>query len=203
MKIAIIGATGMVGSKVLSEALRRGHEVTAIVRHPEKLKPHDKLRPMKSDIKDEQSMVSALSGHDAVISSVHFSDFDGPTLLGEVKKSGVDRYLVVGGAGSLEVMPGVQAVDTPDFPQEYKSEALKGREYLDLLQKEDVLNWTYLSPQMQLVPGERTGKFRIGTNQMLVNNDGQSTISVEDLAFALIDELERPMFSRQRFTVGY
>jgi putative NADH-flavin reductase len=203
MKIAIVGGTGFVGSKLVSEALRRGHEVTAIARHPEKLPVHEKLNSLKLDLHDTESLAAAISGHDVVISSVTFHTVDGKALLDAVKKSGVSRFLVVGGAGSLYLAPGIQLIDTPQFPAELFKKSDASRKFLDVLKNETELNWVLLSPQTMLVPGERTGKFRIGTDYPLFNEEGKSIISVEDLAFAMLDEVEKPMFSRQRFTVGY
>ena len=203
MKIALIGATGNVGSKILAELLGRGHDVTGIVRHPEKLQSHPKLTGKRGDITDEVPLAQLLSGHDAVISSVRFLSSDPHILLRAVKRAGVKRLLVVGGAGSLEVAPGVQLVDEPKFPQEHRNEALAGREFLNVLREEQELDWTFLSPSALFVPGERTGKFRLGTDQLLVDASGRSKISHEDYAIALIDELEVPRHSRQRFTVGY
>jgi putative NADH-flavin reductase len=114
----------------------------------------------------------------------------------------VKRYLVVGGAGSLEVAPGLRLVDTPEFPAEYKQEATKGGEFLGLLRQDQDLDWTFLSPAAVFGPGERTGRFRLGTDQLLVNETG-SSISYEDYAVALVDELENPKHSRARFTAGY
>jgi putative NADH-flavin reductase len=203
MKIALIGATGNVGSKILAELLGRGHEVTGIVRHPEKFKSHPKLTGRRGEITDEMALAQLLSGHDAVISSVRFLSSDPHILLRAVKNAGVKRLLVVGGAGSLEVAPGVQLVDDPKFPREYRDEALAGREFLNVLREEQELDWTFLSPSALFVPGERTGKFRLGTDQLLVDADDRSMISQEDYAIALIDELEMPRHSRKRFTVGY
>jgi putative NADH-flavin reductase len=123
-------------------------------------------------------------------------------LIEAVRASGVKRYLVVGGAGSLEVAPGLKLIDAPDFPTEYKAEAAAGGVFLDLLRGEVDLDWTFLSPSALFVPGERTGKFRLGQDQLLANEQG-SSISFEDYAVALVDELEKPTHSRQRFTVGY
>jgi putative NADH-flavin reductase len=203
MEIALIGATGNVGSKILAELLDRGHDVTGIVRHPEKLQPHPKLIGKRGDINDEVALAQLLSGHDAVISSVRFLSSDPHVLLRAVKRAGVERLLVVGGAGSLEVAPGVQLVDDPKFPKEYRGEALAGREFLNVLREEQELDWTFLSPSALFLPGERTGKFRLGMDQLLKDANGRSTISHEDFAIALIDELEGPRHSRQRFTVGY
>lgn len=202
-KLALIGASGNVGSKILAEALSRGHEVTGIVRNPEKLPQHPKLTTKRGDVFDADGLAKLLAGHDAVISSVHYTASDPALLLRAVKASGVKRYLVVGGAGSLEVAPGVQLVDTPEFPALYKEEASKGRDYLNLLRGETALDWTFLSPSAVIAPGERTGIFRLGGDQLLVGADGQSRISQEDYAIALIDELEKPAHIRQRFTVGY
>jgi putative NADH-flavin reductase len=119
-----------------------------------------------------------------------------------VQQAGVPRYLVVGGAGSLEVAPGVKLIDTPQFPAIYKAEAAAGGAFLDLLRQETSLDWTFLSPSAVFAPGERTGKFRLGRDQLLTNDKG-SSISFEDYAIALVDEIEKPVHSRQRFTVGY
>lgn len=203
MKIALIGATGFIGSRLLAELASRGHEVTAIVRNPEKVPARAGVTATKGDIFDRDGLAGPLAGHDAVISSVHFSASDPHALLGAVKQSGVKRYLVVGGAGSLEVAPGVKLFDTPEFPALYLDEARKGGVYLDLLKAETALDWTFLSPSALIQPGERTGRFRLGTDQLLVDAAGNSAISAEDFAIALVDELEKPAHSRRRFTVGY
>jgi putative NADH-flavin reductase len=203
MKVALIGASGNVGSRILTELLSRGHEVTGIVRHPEKLSPRDSLIAKQGDVNGEDGLSALLTGHDAVVSSVRFQSANPRSLIGAVKKAGVERLFVVGGAGSLEVAPGVQLVDTPDFPAEYKPEALAGRDFLNVLRDERELDWTFISPSALFVPGERTGKFRLGTDQLLVGANGESKISFEDYAIALVDELEKPRHSRRRFTVGY
>jgi putative NADH-flavin reductase len=213
MKIAVIGATGFVGSAILQEALQRGHEVTAIVRHPEKVKPHPKLRPLKADVQKGAEVTRSVAGHDAVISAFNpgWSNPDiynqqvkgARSIINGVKKAGVKRLLFVGGAGSLEVKPGVQSVDLPEFPAEYKQGALATREALNLLRKEPSLDWSFLSPSADLFPGQRTGKFRLGTDQLLADAKGESRISVEDYATAMIDEVEKPKHIRRRFTVGY
>ena len=213
MKIAVIGATGFVGSAILREALERGHEVTAIVRHPEKVRPHPKLRPHKADVQKEDEIARSVAGHDAVISAfnpgwtnpdIYNDQVKGArSIINGVKKAGVKRLLFVGGAGSLEVKPGVQSVDLPEFPAEYKQGALATREALNLLRKEPSLDWSFLSPSADLFPGQRTGKFRLGTDQLLADAQGESRISVEDYAMAMIDEVEKPKHMRLRFTVGY
>jgi putative NADH-flavin reductase len=213
MKIAIIGATGFIGSAILREALNRGHQVTAIVRHPEKLPRHPNLVAQKGDVMNETEVTALVAGHDAVISAynagwntsdIYQQHISGSrNIINGVKKAGVKRLLVVGGAGSLEVAPGVQLVDTPQFPEQWKAGALATREVLYLLRDEPELEWTFLSPSATIASGERTGQFRLGTDQLLTDISGQSRISVEDYAVAMLNELENPKHIRQRFTVGY
>ena len=203
MKIAVIGASGNAGSRITAELARRGHSVTAIARHPEKIAAQASVTPTRGDVMDQAGLARLLTGHDAAISSVHFLASDPVKLIGAAKESKVGRYLVVGGAGSLEVAPGVRLVTTPGFPVAYKAEAEKGAGFLDLLRAEMELNWTFLSPSALFVAGERTGRFRLGTDRLLTADDGKSSISFEDFAVALADELERPAHIRQRFTVGY
>ena len=203
MKVAVIGATGNAGSRIASELLQRGHHVTAIVRNPEKVPAKPNLTAKKGDVFEVDGLASLLRGHDAVVSSVHFTASDPAKLIAAVKASGVPRYIVVGGAGSLEVAPGLQLFDAPGFPAEYLTEAKQGGAFLDLLRQETALNWTFISPSAFFIPGERTGKFRLGTDQLLSAADGKSSISFEDYAIALADELEKPAHSRKRFTVGY
>ena len=203
MKIAVIGASGNAGSRITAELVRRGHSVTAIVRNPEKVAAQSGVIPAKGDVGDQAGLARLLAGHDAAISSVRFLASDPAKLIAAARESKVGRYLVVGGAGSLEVAPGVRLVTTPGFPVAYKAEAEAGAAFLDLLRAEKELNWTFLSPSALFVAGERTGKFRLGTDQLLTGADGKSTISFEDFAVALADEIERPAHIRQRFTVGY
>ncbi|UXS32069.1 NAD(P)-dependent oxidoreductase [Agrobacterium tumefaciens] len=201
-KIALIGASGNAGSRILKELSDRGHQVTAIARNPEKIASLPNVVAKKGDLFDQAGLSELLKGHDAVISSVHFTASDPATLIEAVRASGVQRYLVVGGAGSLEIAPGQRVVDLPDFPAAYKAEATKGAEFLDILKQEKQLDWTFLSPSAEFVPGERTGKFRLGKDSLLSNDEG-SRISFEDYAIALVDEVEKPQHSRQRFTIGY
>lgn len=203
MKIAVIGATGHAGSSIVDELVRRGHAVTAIVRNPDKVPVRAGVTAVKGDVFDRAGLARLLAGHDAAVSAVHFTASDPALLIAAVKDANVSRYLVVGGAGSLEVAPGVALVTTPDFPPAYKAEAEKGGAFLDLLRIEKELNWTFLSPSALFVDGERTGKFRLGGDQLLVGADGKSWISFEDYAVALADEIERPAHLRKRFTVGY
>ncbi|TDR84526.1 NAD(P)-dependent oxidoreductase [Enterovirga rhinocerotis] len=202
MNVALIGATGQAGSRILAELVRRGHRVTAIVRQPDRVPSQPGVTAERGDVYDQEGLTALLAGHDAVISAVHFTASDPRKLVEAVRASRVARYLVVGGAGSLEVAPGVRLVDTPDFPAVYKAEATAGAAFLDLLRQEQEVDWTFLSPSALFVPGERTGRFRLGTDQLLATEAG-SSISFEDFAIALVDELEKPAHSRRRFTVGY
>ena len=164
MKIAVIGASGNAGSRITAELARRGHAVTAIARNPERIAAQANVAATKGDIMDRPALTSLLAGHDAAISSVHFLASDPLKLIGAARDSKVGRYLVVGGAGSLEVAPGVRLVTTSGFPVAYKAEAEKGAGFLDLLRAEKELNWTFLSPSALFTAGERTGKFRLGTD---------------------------------------
>jgi putative NADH-flavin reductase len=203
MKIAVVGASGNAGSRIVAELSRRGHTVTAIARQPERIAPQPNVIARRGDALDQGALTQLLAGHDVAISSIHFLDSDAAKLIGAAKDSNVGRYLVVGGAGSLEVAPGVRLVTTPGFPVAYKAEAEKGAAFLDRLLQEKQLNWTFLSPSALFTAGERTGKFRLGTDQLLTGTDGKSWISFEDFAVALADEIDRPAHIRRRFTVGY
>ncbi len=202
MKIALIGASGNAGSRILKELSDRGHAVTAIARHPDRIAALPGVTPIAGDLGDTAALAETLRGHDAVVSSVHFLVTDAKGLIGTVRASGVARYLVVGGAGSLEVAPGQRLIDQPGFPEEYKAEASAGADFLALLRGVEDLEWTYLSPSAAFIPGERTGRFRLGTDRLIATENG-SSISFEDYAIALADEIEQPRHIRQRFTVGY
>ncbi|RVD56849.1 NAD(P)-dependent oxidoreductase [Mesorhizobium sp. M2D.F.Ca.ET.185.01.1.1] len=202
MKIALIGASGQVGSRLLKELSDGGHAITAIARNPEKIAKLPGVTAVKGDAFHKDALAALIKGHDAVISSVHFTASDPDTLIAAVRASGVKRYLIVGGAGSLEVAPGKRLVDTPEFPAIYKAEALKGGDLLDKLRTVSDLDWTFLSPSALFVAGERTGKFRLGKDTLLTNDKG-SSISFEDYAIAMANEIENPRHIRQRFTVGY
>jgi putative NADH-flavin reductase len=202
MKVALVGATGNAGSRILAELSRRGHEVTAIVRNPEKVPAQANVTARKGDVSDKARLSELLAGHDVAVSAVRFAQSDPHKLIGAARSSGVKRYLVVGGAASLEAAPGVRLLDTSDFPSAYKAEASAGAAFLDLLRQERELDWTFISPSAMFVPGERTGRFRLGQDQLLTSEKG-SSISFEDYAIALVDEVEKPSHSRKRFTVGY
>ena len=213
MKVAIIGATGFIGSKILSEAISRGHEVTAIARNIEKLPSHILITPQKCDVMNNVELTRLLVGHEAVISAynpgwsdpeIYNHQLEGSgSILKSVKKSGVKRLLVVGGAGSLEVAPGVQFIDTPSFMKEFKDGASSTREFLNILRKENELKWTFLCPSIIIEPGSRTERFRVVNDNLILDENGISRISVEDYAVAMIDELEHPKHTGRRFTVGY
>jgi uncharacterized protein len=202
MKVAVIGASGRGGSRIVDELVRRGHEVTAIARNPEKIKMQSGVKAVWGDLFDA-GFYKVLSDHDAVVSAVHFAASDPHKLIEAVRSAGVKRYVVMGGAGSLEVAPGVRLIDTPAFPAAYKDEAAKGGAFLDILRAERELDWTFVSPAAEINFGARTGKFRLGKDQLLVDAEGKSRVSFEDYAVALVDELERPHHSRQRFAVAY
>lgn len=203
MNVALIGATGRVGSRLLAELLRRGHRVTGIARDTSKVAAQPKLTLNDVDANRPEQLASLLKGHDAVLSAMKFATTDAEALIAAVKQSGVRRLMVVGGAGSLEVAPGKLLLDTPDFPAAWMPEAEGGRKFLELLRAERELDWTFLSPSAEFAPGARTGRFRTGGDRLLVDANGRSWISIEDYAIAFINELEHPKHPRQRFTVGY
>ena len=202
-KIAIIGATGRAGSQLLEEALRRGHSVTAIARDTSKIAQHDGVVSKNVDALDAAALQAAVAGHDVVISAAHFASLPASAVVGPVKEAGVKRLLVVGGAGSLLLPDGTRVIDSQGFPAAYKAEASAGAEFLENLSQEKQLDWTFLSPSAEFVEGERTGKFRIGKDDLLVSSAGRSWITFADYAIAMLDEVEAPKHSRQRFTVGY
>jgi putative NADH-flavin reductase len=215
MKIVLFGATGHVGQRITAEALRRGHEVVGVVRDPSRAQSPDPRVPLvQGDATDAASVAAAVRGADAVVSSV--SPRPGTTgkaptmvdtaraLIAGLREAGVRRLVVVGGAGSLEVAPGVALVDTPDFPQAYKPESLDGRDALAVYRAEaQGLEWTFISPAIVIQPGERTGRYRTTDDQLLTDESGNSVISYEDYAVALLDELENPRHVGKRFGVAY
>ena len=202
-KIAIIGATGRAGSQLLEEALRRGHTVTAIARNTDKLGVRPGVTVKQVDALDADALQHAISGSDVVISAAHFATLPASAVIGPVKKAGVKRLLVVGGAGSLLLPDGSRVIDSPGFPAEYKAEASAGADFLETLRQETELDWAFLSPSALFDGTERTGNFRLGQDDLLVSSDGNSSISFADYAIAMIDEVETPKHSRKRFTVGY
>ena len=216
MKIALIGATGFVGAAALEELLQRGHQVTALVRNPARLAPRTALTPQALDANDADAVASAVKGHDAVVSAFN-PGWDAPDLYARfmqgsaaidagVEKSGVRRLLVVGGAGSLFVAPGVQMVDTAEFAQHVPPNVIPGakaaRDALTALRGNTALDWTFVSPPALLAPGERSGKYRVGGEELLMAGAAPAGISVADLAVAIVDEIETPRHVRARFTVA-
>ncbi|HAT4999271.1 TPA: NAD(P)-dependent oxidoreductase [Serratia marcescens] len=213
MKVAIIGATGFVGRRVVDEALARGIQVTAIARQKKELPEHANLTVALGDVADTAWLTGQLRGQDAVISAYNpgwgednlyeKTTRGAQQILTAVEQAGVKRLLVVGGAGSLEVAPGVELVDTPQFPENIRPGAQAVRDLRNKQRNESALDWTYLSPAALLEPGKRTGQFRLGTTQLLMNGEAPASISVEDLAVAIVDEIEKPQFIRAQFTAAY
>ncbi|MGY0485620.1 NAD(P)-dependent oxidoreductase [Streptomyces sp. WG-D5] len=211
MNILLLGATGMVGSRIAAEALGRGHRVTAVSRSGDA--PVAGVTPVAADVTDARRLAELAGGHDAVASALSpprdGSDPIAPFLalyesvVDGVRASQVARLVVVGGAGSLEVAPGEALVDQPGFPDAYRGEALAHRDVLAYLRTVDDLDWTYISPASEIGPGERTEEFRIGGDRLMTDADGASRISAEDYALAFVDEVERDAHSRKRMSVAY
>jgi putative NADH-flavin reductase len=213
MKIAIIGANGKIGSRIAEEAISRGHTVTGICRSVRRGEKNDRIHWINADVLDTESIANAIKGHDAVVSAFGI-DWQNPetyplfndvakSVLKAARKASVKRVINVGGAGSLEVAPGVQLVDTPSFPDMWRAGANEQRKSLEIFRSEKDLDWTFFSPAIIIEPGPRTGKYRLGKDNPVFDEKGESNISFDDYAKALIDELEKPAFIRQRFTIGY
>jgi putative NADH-flavin reductase len=213
MKIALLGATGFVGSNILNELKQRGHEITAIARNP---KTDASINWVKADISNIDELSKILAGNDAVISAYN-AGWENPNLYDDflsgskaiqqaVKQSGVKRFITIGGAGSLFVAPGLQAVDTPDFPKEFYAGATAARDYLNILREEKDLDWAFFSPAFEMHPGitiGRTGKYRLGLENPVFDADNRSILSAQDLAVVIADETENPKHHQQRFTAAY
>jgi hypothetical protein len=209
MKVTLYGATGQIGRRILEELLQRGHSVTAVVRDPAKLAPRRGLAVMPGDVDDVAGIAAASKGADALVSAYGPGAEDPEKLLPVTrnliegtKQSGVLRFLFVGGAGSLEVAPGVTLIDSGHLPEEWKGIAIAHRDALEMA-RASAINWTCLSPAGFIQPGQRTGKFRLGTDRLLTDDRGESRISMEDFAIAFVDELESPRHERRRFTIAY
>ena len=209
MKVTLFGATGNAGARILKELLARGHDVTAIVRNPAKLNPQAGLTIRTGDLSDAGKVAEAVQGTEAVVSAYgpglnSPGDLVGATerLVAGIKRAGVKRLLMVGGAGSLEVAPGVQLIDSGYLPEEWKPIALAHRDALEILKASD-LDWTSLCPAAYFEPGPRRGVFRLGKDNLVADEKGESRISMEDYAIAMVDELEKHAHPRQRFSVGY
>jgi putative NADH-flavin reductase len=208
MKILLFGSSGMIGQRILAEALRRGHQVTCVVRDAAGAGTNGNPRKIAGDIFDVDSVTHAAKGHDVLISA-YGPGQENPqrivdamrSLVAAVQRAGTIRLVAVG-AGSLEVSPGVRLVDTPAIPDQWKGLALAHAEALDVLRNSDI-DWTSMCPAAYIEPGQRTGHFRIGTDQLVTNEKGESKISAEDYAAAMLDEVENPQFIRRRFTAAY
>ena len=209
MKIILIGATGYTGSRICHEALTRGHDITAIVRDVSRIKAHPRLTPVEMDVrKGAQALVRVVNGHDVLISAFNpGKDPSGQgieTIMEAARRCKPMRLLVVGGAGSLEIEPGKRIVDQPDFPEQWKAGALIMAAFLDALRRQSgALNWTFISPAANLVQGTRTGSYRVGGDRLLTDSHGESLISVEDYAVAMIDEMETMAHPNTRISVAY
>lgn len=213
MKIALIGATGFVGSALLDELLDRGHDVRALQRDAAKLAPRPGLETRSVDVLRAHDLAAQLAGVDAVISAfnagwanpqLHDDFLRGSQAIADAARAAGVRLLVIGGAGSLFIAPGQQLVDSPAFPAEWKQGALAAREVLTRLRADrTALDWTFVSPAIHLEPGPRTGHYRLGTESPVVDAQGESRISVKDLAAAIVDEAQTPQFRRTRFTAAY
>jgi len=214
MKILLIGATGNIGQRILKEALDKGYEVTAAQRHPDALKvQHANLVVIKGDLLNETELPSLLSGYDLIISAISAAGGSTPeqfkkaneNLIVVLKGKPDQRLIIVGGAGNTEVAPGIRVVDSPimdSLPEEWKPDIFAHAYVLDLYRKSEI-NWTYFSPARDVEPGERTGKYRLGTTNMIIDSNGDSKISMEDYAAALVDEIENKQFVKQQMSIGY
>ncbi|MGW4797124.1 NAD(P)-dependent oxidoreductase [Nonomuraea sp. NPDC004297] len=200
MKILLFGATGMVGQRIAAELRDRGHEVTGLSRGG----------PVKGDVHDTATLAE---GYDVIVSAIapprDGTEPEPPflaanrALIDGARTAGVPRVIVVGGAGSLQVAPGHDLVDTPDFPDVYKKESLAGRALLRLYREVDDLDWTFFSPAAEIAPGERTGTYRLGGDLLMTDSEGRSFISAEDFAVAIADEVDEPAHPRRRVSVAY
>ncbi len=215
MKVAIIGATGFVGTKLVNEALKRGFEVTAIARDTSKI-TDDRASKVSVDVTDIDKLSNVLKNHDTIISAfnagwknpnLYDDNIAGSTAIQKaVKNSGVKRFIVVGGAGSLYISEDTQLIDTPDFPAEIKPGALAARDYLNILKEEKDLDWAFFSPAIEMHPGittGRTGNYRLGKTTPVFDQDNVSRLSVEDVAVVLLDETENPKHHKEQFTAAY
>jgi hypothetical protein len=204
MKVAVLGASGKGGSEITKELVSRGHEVIAIGRNAETLPGGDHIEQRPGDASDAAALPGLIAGADAVISALHF-DVPASTLLGAVKQAGIDRLLVMGGAASLTNPDGVRVFDSEGFPEFLKPIVKPGIDFLDDLKKETETAWTFFSPAMNIFVGDRMGpdSFRLGKDDLVVDDAGESKISYADYAIAMVDELEQGNAIRSRFTVGY
>lgn len=213
--VVLIGASGFVGNAILNELLLRGHKVTAVVRNPKKINvTNSKLEIVKTDVSDTNVMVEICKGKEAIISAYNpgWANPDiyeetlrnYPLILEAAKRSGAKRLLCVGGAGTLFCAPGLRVVDSGAIPDAIMDGVKSlGEFYLNTLMNEKTIDWIFFSPAGTLESGKRTGKFRLGKDDLIVDENGISHISVEDYAVAMVDELENPKHHYERFTIGY
>jgi putative NADH-flavin reductase len=202
MNVTVLGASGRAGSEITKELAARGHSVVAVARKPEAIPALSGVTPVAGDAADAAALAEIIKGSDAVISALHF-DVPAATLLGALKAAGVSRLLITGGAASLEVAPGVRLIDTPEFPEDWKTFAQGGIAFLEVLRGEMQIDWTFFSPAAFIEEGPRLGHYRLGTDQLVVDDKGDSQISFADYAIAMVDELEQHKHSRARFTAAY
>ncbi|WP_198598317.1 NAD(P)-dependent oxidoreductase [Mangrovicella endophytica] len=202
MKVAVLGASGRAGSEIVKELSSRGHEVIAIARKPDAIPDAPHVTKVAGDASDPAALAELIRGVPAVISALHF-DIPAETLLVALRQAGVSRLLVTGGAASLEVAPGKRLYDTPEFPAEWKEIAGAGITFLEALRKEEAIDWTFFSPAAFIFEGPRLGAFRLGGDQLVTDEKGESRISFADYAIAMVDELEQRRHSRARFTAAY
>lgn len=207
MNVVLFGATGKAGSRILKELLARGHQVTAVVSKPTTLPAGVTVK--QDDLSNVDHTAKVIAGADAVVSAYGPPPDNTDLLIGATtrlvdaaRKAGVPRLIVVGGAASLEVAPGVTLLASGHVPPEWLPIATSHAKVLEMMRTSDI-NWTYFSPAGYFEPGERTGKFRLGKDNLIMAANGQSRISMEDYAIALVDELEKPANERARFTIGY
>ncbi len=215
MKVAIIGATGFLGKSLVNEFSNRSHKVTAISRNPVGTDTEN-ITYVRADVFATESLAEILKGHDIVVSAynpgwtnpnIYDDAIAGSKAIQEaVKQSGVKRYIYIGGAGSLYIAEGLQLIDTPQFPAEYKAGASAARDYLNIIKEEKDLDWAFFSPAIEMHQGittGRTGKYRLGLDNPVFDADGRSILSGEDVAVVLADEAENPKHHQQRFTAAY
>ena len=216
MKIVVIGATGFVGQNLVEELSIRGHQILAISKDASSVLKEENIKAINIDVNDTTSLAALLKGNDVVISAFNagwtnpnlYNDFliGSKNIQQAVKEASVNRLIVIGGAGSLFIAPNIQVVDTPDFPKEYHAGASAAREYLNIIKEEKELNWTFFSPALEMHPGittGRTGNYRLGLDNPVFNAEGRSSLSVQDVALVIADEVENPKHSQVRFTAAY
>ncbi len=202
MNVAVLGASGRAGSEITKELVARGHQVLGIARKPEAIPNLPGVSAKAGDASDPAALAALIRGTDAVISAIHF-DVPAQTLLSALKRAGVGRLLVTGGAASLEVAPGKRLIDAPTFPEAWKGAAMGGINFLTALRDETEIDWTFFSPAALIFEGPRTGHFRTGGDQLVTDAASDSKISFADYAIAMVDELEQHRHSRARFTAAY